>query len=103
MSERPVLGFAAAHANAKPHTSATQHIELGDLLGQQHSLAQRRDDDRGHELDTPSDGGDIGEQHQRFMRIGALWADDLIGDAQVRESQVLGDQRKLCDRLDVIV
>src|SRR5437868_7852303 len=58
------LELVPADADAEPETAATEHVETGSLLGDQHRLALRQDQDLGRELDLPGAGRNKAERHE---------------------------------------
>ena len=67
LSERRVLGFLPAHADTEPHPATRERVERADLLGHQHRLALREDEDFGRHGDAVGDGGDETEGDQRLQ------------------------------------
>src|SRR6266567_478451 len=62
-AERLVFDRVPADADTHAEFAAGQHIHLGGLLGSQHGLALRQDDDARHQLESRRHGGQVAEQH----------------------------------------
>ena len=90
--------FQPAGADADDQATAGQHIDGGELLGGQHGLAMRDDDDGQYQADFRGLRGDPGGGGELFVAdivIGAVeFAGFRIGitrDFHVRQHHVIGD------------
>ena len=81
--ERLVLHPVAADAHTEPQPTSGQQIEFGGLLGQQHRLALRADDDRCRQLQASGDRTEEGEQHERLVARNVEGVDLLAGSLAI--------------------
>ena len=95
-----VLGLVPADAGAEDHPVVGQELERRQLLGQEHRVAQRHDQDRGAEPDPLGHAGGHGEREHRLEpvhRVEPLADEQVIGDEQRVEAEVLDRPRERLD------
>src|SRR5262245_47105542 len=68
LAEHVVLDVIPANPNAKTQTSATQHIDLRSLLGDQGGLALRQNEDARHQSKPRGDGSEKAEEHHGLVK-----------------------------------
>ena len=80
MRKMALANNSLADADPEPEASVGEQVHVGGLLGQQHGLPLRQDDDAGDQLDLLGDAGEVGVGDQRLVkRIGFL-----VGAGQFR-------------------
>ena len=87
--------------DAEAQPAAGEQVELGRLLGHEHRLALRQDQDAGDQLEALGDRAEEAEQHERLVvrhvggvdllapRPVGVAADDVLGGEQVVEAGAL--------------
>ena len=112
LAERFVLDRVPAEPDAQAEVALREQVDLDGLLGDERGLPLRQDDDAGHELDR-DDGGEVPEQHERFVerRVDVvravprlvhlgIGADHVVVGQQVREPELLDPDRVLTGIVD---
>ena len=87
------LGAVPAGADPVDVAVAREVVQRGDLLRQHRRLPGRQDEDRRAELDPLGHRGDVRQRHQRVEPadpVEAMRGDDVVGDPQRVETQLLG-------------
>ena len=74
LAERLELDGVPAQSNTEPESPAGEQIDLGGLLGHQHRLSLRQDDDAGDEFQC-GDRGQVAEHDEGLVKRGV----DVIG------------------------
>jgi hypothetical protein len=101
-AERDVLRLVPADSHAEPQAPAREHIHLRRLLGDQHGLPLRQDDDASDQLETPRHCREIPEQDERLVElvprmvrtappgvVSEIHADDMLVGQQMRVPELL--------------
>ena len=93
--QRVVLDRVPADPDAEHESVVRQDRHLGGLLGDQHRLALRQDQDRRDELDVLGAGGEEPEQHHRLVerRVRVVRALEPAGPVAVDADHVVVDQQ----------
>ncbi len=75
-------------ADAEEGSTATHIIERGYLVGHEHRVVQRKDDDRNAETDARRHSGGVGQNHHRVERVRIVQG--VFRDPEIAETQLIG-------------
>ncbi len=100
--EADELDLVPADADAEPEAAAAQDVERGGLLGDQHGLALRQDQDLGREADRLGAAGEVAEQHEGIVEqilrgvavlvlrpVGGVDPEHVVGQRQMVVAELL--------------
>src|SRR5208337_1517293 len=107
-AERFVLDVIPAQTDAQPKPPTAQQISLGRLLGNDACLPLRRDQNAGRKPNGLGDGGQKAKRDKRLVEsillivkrhpaIPAFRSEDVIGDFDIRVSEIFGCLRPIAD------
>ena len=97
-ADRLVLGLVPADAGAEDDAVLGQELERGQLLGQDDRVAQGHDQDRGAQPHALGHAGGHGQRQERLEegdRVEALGREQVVGDEERVEAEVLDGPREL--------
>ena len=99
-ADRLVLGVVPADAGAEDDPVLGEELERRQLLGEEHRVAQRHDQDRRPEADALRDAGGDRQRRERLEerhRVEPLRGEQVVGDEQRVEAEVLDLARERLD------
>ena len=111
LAQRLELHVVPANADAQGEAAATEHVDLGGLLGHQGGLALGQDEDAGDEANALRQRGDECQRSQRLMddavvsvvvvadmgMVGRIGSQHVVGDEQVVELHLLDGLHVVAD------